>query len=268
MTFQWLLFPLIGVLAGLGAGLFGIGGGFLIVAALSFVFSSSAVSPDIIMHLAIGSSLASIVFTSVSSLWAHHRRGAVLWSVVRRLVPGIIIGTFAGAYLAGVLSTVALQAFFGLFAIIAAIQIGFELRPSAHRELPGPAGMTVAGAGIGLVSALAGIGGGAASNPFMLWCNVPIRNSVATAAACGLPIALAGTLGFVMSGWNMAGLPVMATGFVYWPAVAGVAATSVLCAPLGARLAHTLPVHVLRRAFAMVLALIGLRMLMAFTVQA
>ncbi len=259
----WLLFPLIGVFAGLGAGLFGIGGGFIIVAALAFVFTADGLSREIVMHLAIGSSLASIVFTSISSLLAHHRHGAVLWPVVRRLMPGIVAGTLLGAWLASVISSDGLQAFFGLFAIAAAVQVGLELRPDAHRSLPGSGGMTAAGSVIGLVSALAGIGGGAASNPFLLWCNVRIHNSVATAAACGLPIALAGTFGFMLSGWDSSLLPRGATGFVFWPAVLGIAATSVLAAPLGARLAHALPVTPLRRAFAVVLALIGLRMILA-----
>lgn len=264
MTIHWLIFPLIGVLAGIGAGLFGIGGGFLIVAALSFVFLHDGMAPGLVMHLAIGSSLASIVFTSVSSLLAHHRRGAVLWPLVRRLLPGIVAGTLAGSWLASVMTTTALQLFFGLLAFAAAIQIGFELQPKAQRALPGVVGINVAGVGIGLVSALAGIGGGAASNPFMLWCGVKIHNSVATAAACGLPIAIAGTLGFIASGWHAPGLPAMSSGFVFWPAVAGVAATSVLAAPVGARLAHALPVKTLRRAFAVLLALIGLRMCLSF----
>lgn len=261
MTSEWLLFPLIGLLAGLGAGLFGIGGGFMIVALLSFVFAGKGVAPERVMHLAIGTSLASIVFTSISSLLAHHRHGAVLWSAFRRLLPGIVAGTLAGSWLASRAQTLELQVFFGLFALLAAVQIGFELRPAPHRNLPGPAGMFVAGAGIGALSALAGIGGGAASNPFLLWCNVKIHNSVATAAACGLPIALAGTLGFIVSGFGEPGLPAWASGYVFWPAVLGIAATSVLAAPYGARLAHALPVVSLRRAFAVVLALIGLRMM-------
>ncbi len=263
MTSYWLFFPLTGLLAGLGAGLFGIGGGFLIVAILSFVFASAGVPTGIIMHLAIGSSLASIIFTSISSLWAHHQRGAVLWPVFMRLLPGLVTGTLAGAWLADTLNTLGLRVFFGALALAAAIQIGLELRPAGHRALPAAPGMTAAGVVIGAVSALAGIGGGAASNPFLLWCNVGIRNSVATAAACGLPIALAGTIGFVISGWGEAGLPGGSTGFVYWPAVLGVALTSVLSAPLGARLAHSLPVRTLRRAFAVLLALIGLRMILA-----
>lgn len=262
VNLEWLLFPLIGLFAGLGAGLFGIGGGFLIVALLSVVLAREGVAAERIMHLSIGSSLASIVFTSISSLLAHHRRGAVLWPVFRRLLPGIILGTLAGAWLAGLANTNALQIFFGLFALAAALQIGLELRPAPHRDLPGMAGMTAAGAGIGIVSALAGIGGGAASNPFLLWCNVRIHNSVATAAACGLPIATAGALGFIWSGWDEPNLPPGSTGFVFWPAALGIAMTSVLVAPLGARLAHALPVRTLRRAFAVVLGLIGIRMLM------
>lgn len=261
MNLEWLLFPLIGLFAGLGAGLFGIGGGFLIVALLSVVLVREGVATERVMHLAIGSSLASIIFTSVSSMLAHHRRGAVLWPVFYRLLPGIIAGTLAGAWLAGLANTSVLQVFFGLFALVAALQIGLELRPAPHRNLPGPAGMALAGTGIGLVSALAGIGGGAASNPFLLWCNVRIHNSVATAAACGLPIAIAGAIGFMLTGWRDPGLPAYTTGYIYWPAVLGIAVTSVLAAPLGARLAHALPVATLKRAFSVVLGFIGLRMM-------
>ncbi|NNF51380.1 MAG: sulfite exporter TauE/SafE family protein [Gammaproteobacteria bacterium] len=264
MSGEWLYFPVVGILAGLGAGMFGIGGGFIIVAALSVLFAQAGIGPGRVMHIAIGTSLASIVLTSVSSLLAHHRRGAVLWPVVRLMVPGIVVGTLMGAWLAGVMSTNSLRVVFGALAVVAAVQIGFDLRPAATRTLPGRFGMNAAGLAIGAVSALAGIGGGAACNPFLLWCNVRIHNSVATAAACGLPVALAGTLGFVWFGWGSDGLPRFSSGYVYWPAVAGIASTSVLFAPVGAALAHALPVLVLRRAFAVLLSFIGLRMCLGF----
>lgn len=264
MSMYWLFFPLIGIFAGLGAGMFGIGGGFLIVAALGWVFVAEGVAPAVIMHLALGTSLASIVLTSLSSLLAHHRRGAVLWPVARRLAPAIVIGTLAGSWLAGQMNTVALRVFFGGFALLAAIQIGLDLRPAAKRSLPGIAGMSLAGIVIGLVSALAGIGGGAASNPFFLWCNVRIHNAVATAAACGFPIALAGTAGFIMAGADVSDLPRFTSGYVYWPAAGGIALSSVAAAPAGAMLAHAMPVPVLRKAFAVLLAIIGMRMILSF----
>ena len=162
MTLYWIFFPLTGLVVGLGAGLFGIGGGFLIVAILSLVFTRAGVPYEVVMHLAIGSSLASIIFTSMSSLWAHHRHGAVLWPVLARLLPGIVMGTLAGSWLADTMNTLGLRVFFGVFALAAAIQSGVVLRPAAHRSLPGPVGMTAAGIATGGVSALSGIGGAAA----------------------------------------------------------------------------------------------------------
>lgn len=267
MTDGWmiyLLFPLLGAVAGLLAGLFGIGGGLVMVPVLNFYFAGAGlgIPADSRMHFAIGTSLGVIIFTAVSSLRAHDRRGAVIWTAVRRLVPGVLAGGLLGALLADAMSNRLLQATFGLLVVVIALYIVLGYQPRAHRPLPGWPGCIAAGICIGAVSALAGIGGGIMTVPFMLWCTTPMRSAVGTAAACTLPVALAGAIGFVLMGWGMAEVP-LATGYVFWPAVLGIAITSVLMAPIGARLAHTLPVARLRQAFALVLVIVGIRMIWA-----
>jgi uncharacterized protein len=252
---------LVGIVAGLLAGLLGVGGGLVIVPALYYVFHTQLVAPELIMHLAVGSSLATIVFTSLTSIYAHHRHHAVLWTCAAKFLPGIVLGAGLGALLAGHLPTRELKICFAVFELLVAVQLALNLRPSAHRSLPGITGMWGAGTVIGGVSALLGIGGGTLTVPFLLWCNIGIREAVATSAACGFPIAVAGALGFAATGWNIASLPGSSTGYLYWPAILSIASVSMLTAPLGARLTHTLPVTTLKRSFALVLAIVGVRLL-------
>jgi len=260
---QTLLFYLaLGAFAGVMAGLLGVGGGLIIVPALAWIFHLQGVAETVIMHLAIGTSLATIVATSISSVRAHHRLGAVLWPVFWRLTPGIVAGAWLGAAIADALPSAALQVVFGVFVLLVAAQIGFGAKPAPHRTLPGAAGMLAAGGVIGLVSAIVGIGGGSLTVPWLTWCNTSIRNAVATSAACGLPIALAGAAAFIVTGWGEAKLPAWSLGYIYGPAMAGVAVASMLFAPLGARLAHTLPTIALKRVFAGFLAIVGVKMLM------
>lgn len=258
----WLAYLALGAFAGVLAGLFGVGGGLVIVPVLVLLFQQQGIASEVLVHLAVGTSLATIVFTSVSSVYAHHRRGAVQWFAVARLAPGIVIGAWIGAVLAERLPGVQLRTLFGVFELLVALQMGLALKASAHRSLPGRMGMGIAGAVIGAVSAIVGIGGGTMTVPFLQWCNMPMRHAVATSAACGLPIAIAGTLGFVISGWGKVVLPELSSGFLYWPAFAGIVAASVVFAPLGARLAHALPAAQLKRFFALFLAFLGLRMLL------
>lgn len=251
-----------GVLSGLLAGLFGLGGGVVVVPALIWVFSHAGVSADWVPHLAVGSSLATIIGTGAASVLAHHRRGAVRWDLALRLAPGIVLGAWAGSALAGVMPELWLKRVFGLFLLLVGVRM---LRPGAaggaSRSLPGRLGMGLAGGGIGTLSALVGIGGGTLTVPFLARGGVDIRRAVATAAACGLPIAVAGTIGFVITGWGREGLPTGSTGFVYWPAVAAVLAASMPTAPLGARLAHRLPVIALRRVFGLVVLAVAVGLL-------
>jgi uncharacterized protein len=253
----WALYPLFGVLAGLLAGLLGVGGGIVIVPALVIIFTSQGLPPDHIMQMALGTSLATIMFTSISSFRAHHAHGAVKWDIVKHITAGILIGTFSGSYLAAWLSTRTLKAFFAAFLLYVATQMLMGIKPKPTRSLPKLPGMTGAGLFIGAVSSLVGIGGGTLSVPFMTWCNTPMHMAIGTSAAIGFPIALAGTAGYVVNGLRTAGMPEYSLGFIYLPALIGIAAVSILTAPLGAKLAHKLPVPTLKRFFAVFLYLMA-----------
>ncbi len=240
------------------AGLFGIGGGLIIVPALVAIFSYLGFDNSITMHLAIGTSLATIIFTSISSIWAHNKKNAVLWSVVKKLALGIMIGATAAGLIADLIPSKGLQWFFAFFEFYVAVQMILNIKPDASRQLPGNTGMLGAGTMIGSVSSFVGIGGGTLTVPFLMWCNISIHKAIATSAACGLPIAVAGTLGFIISGWGDAALPNHSLGYIHLPSLLGIVSTSILFAPLGAKLAHRLPVKPLKRAFA------GLLFLLAF----
>jgi uncharacterized membrane protein YfcA len=256
-----LYYLVLGTFAGLMAGLLGVGGGLVIVPVLSILFSDQGFAAQHVMHLAVATSLATIVLTSLSSAYAHHRRGAVHWPAFGRLSVGIVGGSGLAALLSGLLPGAALKSLFGAFELLVAAQMAFGRTPRPHRTLPGPFALVAAGAVIGALSALLGIGGGTLTVPFLLWCNLPMRQAVATSAACGLPIAAAGTLGFVASGWAISGLPRGTVGYVYLPAVAGIAAASILSAPAGAWMTHHLSGPALKRSFAAFLALLGLKMM-------
>jgi len=258
----WLLYLALGAFAGVLAGLLGVGGGLVIVPLLTFIFTAQGLPAEHILHLALGTSLASIMFTSVSSLRAHHLRGAVIWPVVRRITPGIMIGTFSGSWVAAQLSTGFLKTFFVIFLYYVALQMLLNIKPKPHRQLPGSAAMTAVGGVIGGVSSLVGIGGGSMSVPFLIWCNVAMHTAVGTSAAIGFPIALAGAVGYLVNGLA-AQLPSHTVGFIYLPALLGVAGASILTAPLGARLAHSLPIDKLKKVFALLLLVMGTKMLLS-----
>lgn len=259
---EFSIYLALGAVAGVLAGLFGIGGGLIIVPVLAWVFIGLSMDSAVIMHLAIGTSLATIWVTSIASIRAHHQRGAVRWDLVRALLPGILVGALFGAYVADQLPTLGLKRIFGVFEILVALQMLFISGYQAHFALPSAVGLNAAGTVIGAVSALLGIGGGTLTVPYLVWCRVALLHAVATAAACGLPIAIAGGVGFLISGWGRTDLPDHATGYIYWPAFLGVALASSLTAAVGARLAHALPTAVLRRLFAGLLLLIGIKMLL------
>lgn len=250
----------LGLAVGFVAGLLGVGGGLIIVPVLILMLHAQGLAVGLEPQLALGTSLASILFTSLSSVRAHHRHGAVVWPLVRRIAPGIVLGTLTGAMLATQMSAWALKVFFVIFLFYAAIQMWLDFKPAPQRALPGITGTTLAGSVIGAVSSWVGIGGGTLSVPFMLWHNVPLHRAIATSAAIGFPIALAGAAGYVLGGWGVAGLPADSLGFVYLPALAGIVLGSVLTAPLGARTAHRLPVRPLKRVFALLLLTLALRM--------
>jgi uncharacterized membrane protein YfcA len=253
---DWWLFPLfvvIGCIVGFLAGLLGIGGGMTIVPLLTLIFTHEHFPQDHVLHMAIATSTATIVFTSISSVRAHHAFDAVLWPVFWRLAPGMLVGSFVGPQIVSGMSTTLLAVVFAVFAGFIATSMLLGRKPKPTRELPGPVGLFGSGVVIGMVASLVGAGGGFLSVPLMTACNVRIRNAIGTSAALGLPIAAAGTVGFIVAGLRQTGLPPFTVGFIYLPALIAIVAASILVAPIGARLSHRWPVAYLRRAFACLL---------------
>lgn len=261
MTLWWLAYPLLGIFGGFVAGLFGVGGGLTLVPFMYMLFVAQQFPPEHVMHLALGTSMATIVFTSISSMRAHHAHGAVRWEIVRRLAPGLVLGTFGGSLVAGQVPTGPMTAIFVVIVYYASAQMMLDFKPHAHRQLPGQFGLFAAGGVIGGISSLVAAGGGFLSVPFMLFCNVAIHSAVGTSSALGFPIAVAGAVGYVVAGSHDGGLPPYTLGYIYLPAFAGIVVMSILLAPVGARLAHKLPVKKLKRAFGAFLALLASKML-------
>lgn len=255
---MYLGFPLLGLAAGLLAGLLGIGGGLVIIAALAWMLPLFGIPQEAAMHAALASSLASIVLTGLSSARAHARRGSVLWPTVGWMVPGLLLGGWLGSLLATRLQGESLRWFIAVYCYLAALQMATDWprsRPERGDPPRGP-GYSLAGAGIGAVSALVGIGGGSMTVPLLVWRGVRPVRAVGTSSACGVAIALASAAGYASHG-PTAGLPAGSWGYVYLPAAIGIALASVLTAPLGTRLAHWLSGPALRRVFAAFLALVG-----------
>ncbi len=250
-----------GAVVGILAGLLGVGGGLVIVPMLLAVFPYQGVAPEYIQQLALGTSMASIIFTSISSTRAHNARGAVEWSIFKQITPGILVGTFFGGILASRLPTAFLKIFFICFLLFTASKMLSNYKPPASRKLPGAIGTASVGGIIGLISSFAGVGGGSLSVPFMTYCNVPVHTAIGTSAAIGFPIAVAGSLGYIIGGWGRPDLPQWCLGFVNVTALFGIAAASCLTAPIGVKLSHSLPTKRLTQIFAIMLIVISLRMI-------
>jgi uncharacterized protein len=256
----WLAYLALGMFAGFLAGLLGIGGGGVMVPILVMIFSTQEFPPAEIMHLALGTSMAAIVFTAISSIWAHHRHGAVRWDIAWKMTPGILLGTALGTSIATRISGHALAVFFALFFTGVAWQMLTNRKPSPHRELPGFFGQSLVGSVIGIVSCLVAIGGGTLTVPFLGWCNVKVQHAIGTSAAAGFPIALGGAVGYIANGLSIESLPAHSVGYVYLPAVLGIVIASMPMAPQGAKAAHRLPVITLKRVFAVVLLTLAFKM--------
>jgi len=252
----------LGATSGFLAGLFGVGGGLLLVPVLLLLFDAQHFPPEQLMHLALGTSMATILFTSLSSLRKHHQHGAVNWHVVRNITPGILVGTAIGSLIAASVPTRGLGIFFTLFVFFAAAQILLDVRPRATRQLPGTAGMTLTGIITGGLSTLVSIGGGTIVTPFLIWCNVSLRNAIGTSAAIGFPIAVGGSIGYVITGLEVSLLPAYSLGYVYLPALFWVAFASVMTAPLGAKATHHMKTEVLRKLFALLLLVLATKLLL------
>jgi uncharacterized membrane protein YfcA len=253
---------LLGLCTGFLAGLLGIGGGMLMVPFITLIMSARGADADMAVKIAIATSMATLIFTSLSSVRAHHARGAVDWSIVRRLAPGIVVGgLIASLGVFALLKGKTLALGFALFVGYSATQMFLDKRPKPGREMPGTKGQLAAGGAIGFLSGLVGAGGGFISVPFMTWCNVAMHTAVATSAALGFPIAVVNVLGYIASGTQVAGLPPLSLGYIWLPALGVIAVCSVFTAPWGARLAHQLPVKKLKRVFATVLYMLAAYML-------
>lgn len=252
----------LGLVTGFLAGLLGIGGGMIMVPFISAMLSGRGVEPGLAVKMAIATSMATIIFTSVSSVRAHHKKGAVRWDIVKALAPGIVLGAMVASLgVFALLKGASLYFVFAAFVAFSGSQMFLDKKPSPTRQLPGTAGLLGAGGVIGALSGLVGAGGGFVSVPFMTWCNVAIHNAVATSAALGFPIALANVVGYVIAGQGLQGVPAYSFGYLWLPALVVIASCSVLMAPLGARAAHALPVKKLKRAFAVVLFTLAIYML-------
>ena len=256
----WLTYAALGVFVGFFSGLLGIGGGSMIVPVLGLTFVAFGFSPDQVLHLSLGTSLAAMIVATASATRAHHRHGAVRWDIVKGLAPGIAIAGLASGVIARALPLAFLKAFFLCFMAYVAWQIVFGLKPKPGHALPGPLATAAVGAGIGGLSALAGVGGAMLSVPFMMYCSVGFHHAIATSAAISFVVSVAGAIGFVAAGFGESGLPPGSVGYVYVPAFVGISLTSIFLAPVGARVAHRTPVGVLKKVFAVFLLLLAAKL--------
>ncbi|MEQ1556516.1 MAG: sulfite exporter TauE/SafE family protein [Gallionella sp.] len=260
---EWYVaYLLLGALVGFFAGLFGIGGGLLLVPVLSFLFEAQHLAGQNNLHFALGTAMAAILYTAAASAHAHQQQGAVNASVVRSMTPALLMGTLLGTLLATQISARYITLFFALFVYCAAAQMLVAFKPPPKRQLPSRTGLSFVGVGIGAISSLVSIGGGTLSVPYLVWHNVPFKHAIGTSAALGFPIALGGTVGYIVTGLTLTNAPSGALGFVYLPAFFLLAAGSLFTTPLGAKAAHRLPLKWLRRAFAVLLVVLASKMLL------
>ena len=256
MLYVW--FVIAGAFAGVCAGLFGIGGGMIIVPALVWIFTAYHFPPEVVTHLAVGTSLATIIVTSISSLTAHHKRGGIRWEVWRSMALGLVIGSLVGAGIADRINGQALQALIGIGALLVALKmLFFSNKEQLGKPLPPKGVQFGAGTGIGMASSIFGIGGGSLTVPFLNWAGLPMKQAVGTSAACGLPIAIAGALGFAWFGQDVANLPEGTIGFVHIIGFFCISAASFITAKFGAKLAHQLPAATLKKSFGVLLIFAG-----------
>jgi len=254
---------MLGAIVGIMAGLLGVGGGGIMVPALTAIFLAMDIPVEKVVHLALGTSMASIIMTSIASLRAHHARGGVIWNIVKRITPSIILGTFLATFLAAYMNSLYLAIFFSIFMAIVSIQMFLNIKPKPSRKLAGNTRLFFAGNFIGTISALVSIGGGSLTVPFLSWHNIELKKAIGTSSAIGLPIALAGTLGYVINGWDSQYQTSHTLGFVYLPAVVLISFVSFFTAPFGAKLAHKLPVAMLKKIFALLLIILSMKMLLS-----
>lgn len=262
LTF-FIIYLLCGAGIGFLAGLFGIGGGILVIPVLLTLFSLQHMPEPVAMHMAIGTSLATIIIASASSVFAYYRKGDILFPLVKQCAPGSIIGSMLGVFIANHIHSIYLERVFSVILLFVAFHLFFRTEPLDTSTLPTPNGKMLFFAAIvfGILGGMLGIGGGIFIIPFFQWCGFSIRHSIATAAACILPVAIVGTLGYMIFGTQLNGLPPFSTGYIYWPAFLGISLTSVFTARLGVRVSHTISTTLLKKLFALFLIIIALKML-------
>lgn len=250
-----------GAIVGLLAGLMGSGGAMIMVPILHFTLARQGIAPELIHHMAIATAMANILFTSTITTYSHHKRGAVPWKTIAWMVPGILGGSFAGSYMTAYIPSAPLTMAFAVFLLYAALQMFVDIKPKASRHMPGVAGQIGLGAVIGLLSGVLGIGGAAITLPILLVCGLPLLSVIASAGAFGFPIAVAGCTGYMLTAWGHPGLPAHSLGFIYLPALLGLIPASMVTAPLGVKLSHTLPVTLVKRGLGIFLCLMAFRMI-------
>ncbi len=258
-----IIFMVLGAVVGFMAGLLGIGGGGIMVPVLTSIFLLKDIPLEFVVHIALGTSMASIIVTSASSLYAHQQHKGVMWGVVKSMAPGVLVGTFLATYLVSHISAKHLAIFFAVFMAYVAIQMFLNFQPRSSKKIPGRLPLFVTGNGIGVISAMVAIGGGTLTVPFLTWHNVSLRKAIGTSAAIGFPIAISGTLGYLLNGLNAEYKADYLIGYIYLPAVISISLVSYFTAPLGAKLAHTLPIPKLKKLFALFLVLLSVKMVMS-----
>ena len=262
MGFEWIIaFLMLGLVVGFMAGLLGIGGGGIMVPVLTSIFLAQGVPVEQVVHMALGTSMASIVITSFASMRAHHKKGAVMWNVVKYMAGGVVIGTFTATFLATYMKSAQLAIFFSIFMAYVSIQMAIDKKPKPSRELSAPSSLFSVGSLIGIVSALVSIGGGSLTVPYLVWQNIDLKKAIATSAAIGFPLSIAGTIGYIVNGMMQQSSSELMLGFVYLPGVVLISIVSYFTAPLGAKMAHTLPVAKLKKIFALLLMILSIKML-------
>ncbi|GLS91417.1 UPF0721 transmembrane protein [Psychromonas marina] len=252
---------LLGSFVGVVAGLLGVGGGGIMVPVLTTLFVSQGVPTEQVVHLALGTSMAAIIFTSFSSMKSHHARGSVAWDIVKGITAGVIIGTFFATFIASQINSLYLALFFSCFMAFVSVQMFISKKPQANKQISGKKEVFFVGSGIGAVSALVSIGGGSLTVPYLVSRNIDIKKAVGTSAAIGLPISIAGSVGYLVNGWSSSSVDNYTLGFIYLPAVFLIAVSSYLTAPYGAKLAHRLPVQTLKKIFSLLLITLSIKML-------
>jgi len=263
MVDWWWAYLMLGGFVGFFGGLLGIGGGAAIVPVLVIIYAAKGFAPTAVVHLALGTCIATMIFTSAASVFSHHRRDAVHWLAWRRMLPGVIAGTLAGALLAGRLDPHLLAIAFTILIYALATQMLLDVKAAPGGRLQDAGRMSAVGGIIGLISSLSATGGAALTVPYLVRRSLSVHQAIGTAAAVGWPLALAGTLGYAFTGWGRPGLPAWSAGYIYLPALAWIAIASMAAAPLGARVAHRAQGKTLKRVFAVVLYGLATHMLVS-----